>query len=256
MTPEWDRFVTAVKLNKGLKETNHEQLYAYLKQHEKHAAYDRLINDRFNPTTNDPLALVLHVQPHTQISHVQSHQYPSPSSSVQPLHVQPHSDGRVVVQNVQGRQNQNQGNFARGTGAAGNGGAQNRAGNVNQGQGKLIKCYNCGGEQANTHDADVDDQPIQDMAQHDPNIFQADDCDALDLDVDDEPTAQTIFMANLSSVVSSLQQAGPSNASILSEVLNLENSIDHHEIPNEVQQTNLLDSNSADMGNCNVIPYE
>nr|GFB77413.1 integrase, catalytic region, zinc finger, CCHC-type, peptidase aspartic, catalytic [Tanacetum cinerariifolium] len=38
MSPEWDRFVTPVKLNKGLKETNHEQLYAYLKQHEKHAA--------------------------------------------------------------------------------------------------------------------------------------------------------------------------------------------------------------------------
>ncbi|GKA48311.1 retrovirus-related pol polyprotein from transposon TNT 1-94 [Tanacetum coccineum] len=46
MSPEWDRFVTAVKLNKGLKETNHEQLYAYLKQHEKHAAQDRLIIKR------------------------------------------------------------------------------------------------------------------------------------------------------------------------------------------------------------------
>ncbi|GKE07653.1 hypothetical protein Tco_1399671 [Tanacetum coccineum] len=43
MSLEWDRFMTAVKLNKGLKETNHEQLYAYLKQHEKHAAQDRLI---------------------------------------------------------------------------------------------------------------------------------------------------------------------------------------------------------------------
>nr|GEU84872.1 Gag-Pol polyprotein [Tanacetum cinerariifolium] len=43
--------------------------------------------DRFNPITIDPLALVLYVQPHTQISHVQSHQYPTPSSSVQPLHV-------------------------------------------------------------------------------------------------------------------------------------------------------------------------
>ncbi|GJS60605.1 hypothetical protein Tco_0655389 [Tanacetum coccineum] len=40
MSPEWDRFVTGVKLNKGLKETNYEQLYAYLKQHEKHAAQD------------------------------------------------------------------------------------------------------------------------------------------------------------------------------------------------------------------------
>ncbi|GJX06899.1 hypothetical protein Tco_0194831 [Tanacetum coccineum] len=73
--------------------------------------------------------------------------------------------------------------------------------------------------------------------------------------VDDEPTAQTIFMANLSSAVSSLQQAGPSNASILSEVLNLENAIDHHEIPNEfvvpsgassVQyDDNMLQENSA-----------
>ncbi|GKA52451.1 retrovirus-related pol polyprotein from transposon TNT 1-94 [Tanacetum coccineum] len=54
-------------------------------------------------------------------------------------------DGRIVVQNVQGRQNQNQNQnqryFARGNGAAGNGGAQHRAGNANAGQGKLIKCY-------------------------------------------------------------------------------------------------------------------
>ncbi|GKA45383.1 integrase, catalytic region, zinc finger, CCHC-type containing protein [Tanacetum coccineum] len=52
-------------------------------------------------------------------------------------------DGRVVVQNVQGRQNQNQRYFARGNGTTGNGGAQNRDGNTNAGQGKPIKCYNC-----------------------------------------------------------------------------------------------------------------
>ncbi|GJX98273.1 hypothetical protein Tco_0355292 [Tanacetum coccineum] len=34
MLPEWGRFVTAVKLNKGLKDSNFDQLYAYLKQHE------------------------------------------------------------------------------------------------------------------------------------------------------------------------------------------------------------------------------
>ena len=39
MLPEWDQFVTAVKLNKGLRNTNYEQLYAYLQQHEKHALY-------------------------------------------------------------------------------------------------------------------------------------------------------------------------------------------------------------------------
>ncbi|GKG44073.1 retrovirus-related pol polyprotein from transposon TNT 1-94, partial [Tanacetum coccineum] len=54
-------------------------------------------------------------------------------------------DGQVVVQNVQGRQNQNQRYLARGNGAAGNGGVQKRAGNANACQGKLVKCYNCNG---------------------------------------------------------------------------------------------------------------
>ncbi|GKB28724.1 hypothetical protein Tco_0868125 [Tanacetum coccineum] len=58
-------------------------------------------------------------------------------------------------------------------------------------------------------------------------------------------------------------QAGPSNASILSEVHILENAIDHsvtnqdeHEIHNKVQQSNVIDSTSVYMGNSNVIPYE
>ncbi|GJV89839.1 hypothetical protein Tco_1533777 [Tanacetum coccineum] len=48
-------------------------------------------------------------------------------------------------------------------------------------------------------------------------LFLADECDAFDLDVDDEPTAQSIFMANLSLAGPTNPQAGPSNASILSE---------------------------------------
>ncbi|GJV30535.1 hypothetical protein Tco_1386983 [Tanacetum coccineum] len=131
MSPEWDRFVTAVKLNKGLKETNHEQLYAYLKQHEKHVAQDRLIIERITPATNDQLAFVSTVQPHAQSSHVPSHQYlqlhflneqitfERPSNTRNQATIQ---DGRVVIQNVQGRQNQNQRYAARGNGVAGNGG--------------------------------------------------------------------------------------------------------------------------------------
>ncbi|GJW04051.1 hypothetical protein Tco_1562907 [Tanacetum coccineum] len=48
-------------------------------------------------------------------------------------------DGRVVVQNVQGRQNKGQGNNARGAGAVGYGEAQNRVSNANPGQAKQVK---------------------------------------------------------------------------------------------------------------------
>ncbi|GKE60254.1 hypothetical protein Tco_1510621, partial [Tanacetum coccineum] len=37
MLPKWGRFVTTVKLNRGLRDSNYDQLYAYLKQHEAHA---------------------------------------------------------------------------------------------------------------------------------------------------------------------------------------------------------------------------
>ncbi|GJT04130.1 hypothetical protein Tco_0838592 [Tanacetum coccineum] len=197
MSPEWDRFVTAVKLNKGLKETNHEQLYAYLKQHEKHAAQDRLIIERITPATNDQLAFVSTVQPHAQSSHVQSHQYPSSSTNHQSLQYPQFpetsqidsgytqtdeildnltkqmallaqsfratlpqtnnqlrtssntrnqatiQDGRVVVQNVQGRQNQRY--LARGNGVAGNRGAHNRARECQCMSRKTVKCYKVNG---------------------------------------------------------------------------------------------------------------
>nr|GFA34687.1 hypothetical protein [Tanacetum cinerariifolium] len=71
--------------------------------------------------------------------------------------------------------------------AAGYGEAQNRVGNVNQGQARpgqaiTVKCYNCN-------------------------------------DVDEAPTAQTMFMANLSSDDPITNEAGPSyDSDILSEV--------------------------------------
>ncbi|GKF37828.1 hypothetical protein Tco_0114586, partial [Tanacetum coccineum] len=75
------------------------------------------------------------------------------------------------------------------------------------------------GEQGNTFDADVDNQPVQDLALNEDNIFQVDKCDAFDSEVDDEPTAQTIFMANLSSVGSANPQAGPLISTDKSEII-------------------------------------
>nr|GEX53952.1 retrovirus-related Pol polyprotein from transposon TNT 1-94 [Tanacetum cinerariifolium] len=43
MLPEWDRFITAVKLNRGLRNSNYDQLYAYLKQHEMGTLKETLI---------------------------------------------------------------------------------------------------------------------------------------------------------------------------------------------------------------------
>ncbi|GKB05455.1 hypothetical protein Tco_0833650, partial [Tanacetum coccineum] len=46
MLPEWSRFITEVKLNRGLKESNCDQLYAYLKQHEVHANENKIMMER------------------------------------------------------------------------------------------------------------------------------------------------------------------------------------------------------------------
>nr|GEV86485.1 copia protein [Tanacetum cinerariifolium] len=66
------RFVTAIKLNRGLRDSNYDQLYAYLKQHKTHAKENKMTLERFSQPTVDPLAL---------LSNVSNLQHYSPSSS-------------------------------------------------------------------------------------------------------------------------------------------------------------------------------
>ncbi|GKF51133.1 hypothetical protein Tco_0147600 [Tanacetum coccineum] len=63
MLPEWGRFVTAVKLNRGLKTSNYDQLYAYLKQHKAHANENKMMMEIYNQHVIDPLAFVSNISP-------------------------------------------------------------------------------------------------------------------------------------------------------------------------------------------------
>ncbi|GJW31250.1 retrovirus-related pol polyprotein from transposon TNT 1-94 [Tanacetum coccineum] len=55
------------------------------------------------------------------------------------------------------------------------------------------------GEHVTNFDDDVDDSPENDLALNVDHIFEADQCDAFDSDVDEAPNVQTMFMVNLSS---------------------------------------------------------
>nr|GEU84807.1 retrovirus-related Pol polyprotein from transposon TNT 1-94 [Tanacetum cinerariifolium] len=246
MLPEWGRFVTAIKLNRGLRDSNYDQLYAYLKQHKSHAKENKMMLERFSQPIVDPLAL---------LSNVSNPQHYSPSSSAS-----------------------GQGMNPRGGSAAGYGGAQNRVGNVNPGQARPgqarhVKCYNCNaldaeqllflvGGQDNAFDNDVDEQPVQDLALKVDNVFQADDCEAFDSDMDEAPTAQTMFMANLSSADPVTDEAEPSyNSNIISEVHGHYQDVAcaHHEehvMHDSVQPDHVVDSHADYTSDSNMIPYD
>nr|GEZ34744.1 hypothetical protein [Tanacetum cinerariifolium] len=109
-------------------------------------------------------------------------------------------DDRVVVQNVQGRQN---GEYFKDKMLL----MQAQESRVALDEEQLL--FIAGG-QDNVVDEDVDEQPVQDLALNVDNVFQADDCDAFDSDVDEAPIAQTMFMENLSSAYHVYDEVSPS----------------------------------------------
>nr|GEV28389.1 hypothetical protein [Tanacetum cinerariifolium] len=102
------------------------------------------------------------------------------------------------------------------------------------------------------------------MAQNEDNIFQANQYDAFNSDVDEAPTAQTMFMANLSSVAPVYDESGPSyDSDTLSEVQNHDNCLDdineyreEHEMQHDVQPNDVVDSDTEYISTSNIISYE
>nr|GEX57651.1 putative ribonuclease H-like domain-containing protein [Tanacetum cinerariifolium] len=141
--------------------------------------------------------------------------------------------------------------------AAGYGGAQNRVGNVNQGQARPRSSKNCEVLQLVALDA----EQLLFLAD---NVFQADDCDAFDSDVDEAPTAQTMFMANLSSTDPVTDKAEPSyDLDILFEVPDHELYQDaacaHHKrhvTYDSVQLDHIVDSHVDYTNDSNIILYD
>nr|GEV00778.1 hypothetical protein [Tanacetum cinerariifolium] len=280
------RFVTAVKLNKGLRDSNYDQLYAYLKQHETHAKENKMMLDRFSQHIVDPLALM---------SNVSHQQHYSPSSLTLPsTYVPPHltdnahldsslsltdnlienltnalalvtqsyktflpqtnnqlrtssntrnqatvHDGRFVVQNVQGHIARN---FTQ----------PKHTQNSEYYKDKILLM------KAQENRVALDAEQLLFLAGGQDN--------AIDDDVDEQhaPTAQTMFMANLSSADPVTDEAGPSyDSDILSEVQDHDHYQDavcaHHEehaMHDKVQLNHVVDSHADYTSDSYMIPYD
>ncbi|GJZ30654.1 hypothetical protein Tco_0575701 [Tanacetum coccineum] len=93
-------------------------------------------------------------------------------------------DGRVTVQQVQGRQGQNY------SGTTYKGNATSLRGNTTSGQARVVKCYNC-------QDPGIPADQAQTIIPHNAT-FQTEDLDTYDSCCDDLSTAQAILMANIS----------------------------------------------------------
>ncbi|GJW93991.1 integrase, catalytic region, zinc finger, CCHC-type containing protein [Tanacetum coccineum] len=192
-------------------------------------------------------------------------------------------DGRVTVQQVQGRQGQNY------SGTTYKGNATSSRGNTTSGQARVVKCYNCQGEghmarqctqpkrprnaawykekamlaEAQEAGHILDEEQLAFLA--DPGVpasqaqtiiphnaaFQTEDLDTYDSDCDDLSTAQAVLMANISTY----------GSDVISEVPNSEtylNDMDNQSVHalQDFEQSPVMDFTDNEISSdSNIIPY-
>ncbi|GKA67919.1 hypothetical protein Tco_0767836 [Tanacetum coccineum] len=189
--------------NRLWKESNCDQLYAYLKQHEVHANENRIMMERFCQPNNDPLALVSDA---TVQQHI-ARECPRPKQLQDSDYFK---DKMLLMQ------------------------AQENGAVLDEEQLLFLT-----GEQVTNFDDDVDDPTENDLALNVDHIFEADQCDAFDSDVDEAPNIQTMFM-----------------------VQDHDTFVDHmdeyrevYKMQNDVQHNYVVDSDAEYTSDSNVIPY-
>ncbi|GKF19269.1 hypothetical protein Tco_0067907, partial [Tanacetum coccineum] len=133
LPPEWGKFMTNVKLVKDLHTSNFDQLHAYLEPHELHA------NEVRFAVPGDDLIACLN-KSMDFLTTVASLRFPSTNNQLRtssnPRNQATIQDGRVTVQQVQGRQGQNY------SGTTYKGNATRSRGNTTSGQQELLNATN------------------------------------------------------------------------------------------------------------------
>ncbi|GJW43716.1 hypothetical protein Tco_0072515 [Tanacetum coccineum] len=124
-------------------------------------------------------------------------------------------DGRVTMQQVQGRQGQNY------SGTTYKSNATSSRGNTTSGQARVVKCYKCQGEEQLAFLADpvIPASQAQAIIPHNA-AFQTEDLDTYDSDYDGLSTAQAVLMANISNYGSDIISEVPNFETYLNDMDN------------------------------------